>query len=85
LIREEIQTTYKQDLQSVYDQLQIQRGQLEKRELFAHPRYVAPLLEYIVTDFERSRRLWEDATVVLKLGPLQSLVAAYLRQINLKE
>ncbi|MFN5516183.1 MAG: type I restriction endonuclease subunit R [Cyanobacteriota bacterium] len=63
LIREEIQTTYKQDLQSIYDQLQIQRGQLEKRELFAHPRYVAPLLEYIVTDFERSRRLWEDATV----------------------
>jgi len=35
----------------------------EKKLLFSHRRYVEPLLEYILEDFENSRRRFADQTI----------------------
>ena len=70
LIREEIEITYKQQLQEIYQQLQIEKGAVPearfapaKQTLFAHPQYCGPLLAYIVEDFEKSRRLANDHSI----------------------
>ena len=62
LLREDIETTYRRSLHSLRQQLSIEEGQLRKKDLYAHERYVAPLLDYIVTDFQRSRLL-TDSTI----------------------
>lgn len=62
LLREDIETTYKRNLHSLRQQLSIEQGQLRKKDLYAHERYVSPLLNYMVTDFLRSRLL-TDPTI----------------------
>ena len=62
LLREDIETTYKRNLHSLRQQLSVEQGQLRKKDLYAHERYVSPLLDYIVTDFLRSRLL-TDPTI----------------------
>lgn len=55
LIREGIKTEYRAKLQSVLEELETQKGSYKKRDVYAHPKYVAALVEYIVDDFKRSR------------------------------
>lgn len=62
LLREDIETTYKRNLHSLRQQLSVEQGQLRKKDLYAHERYVSPLLNYIVTDFLRNRLL-TDPTI----------------------
>lgn len=62
LLREDIETTYKRNLHSLRQQLSIEQGQLRKKDLYAHERYVLPLLNYMVTDFLRNRLL-TDPTI----------------------
>ena len=47
LIREEIETAYKIKLKKVLDGLDIRRGDVDKRTVYAHDSFVAPMLEYI--------------------------------------
>ena len=63
LLREDIETTYKRDLRNLRSQLSVQEGELRKKDLYAHEKYVAPLLSYIVEDFCRSRRLMGDNSI----------------------
>ena len=63
LIREGIKTEYRAKLQSVLDELETQKGSFKKRDVYAHPKYVAALVEYIVDDFERSRITLNDHTI----------------------
>ena len=63
LIREAIETSYKTKLRSVLDQLETIKGSLQRKELFAHPKYVAPLTKYIVDDFQNSKRNLGDDTI----------------------
>lgn len=63
LLREDIETTYKRDLRNLRSQLSVQEGDLRKKDLYAHEKYVAPLLSYIVEDFCRSRRLMGDNSI----------------------
>jgi type I restriction enzyme R subunit len=63
LIREGIETTYKTKLKSILDELNIERGSVAKREIFAHHKYVQPLTEYIIYDFEKSRLRLNDPTI----------------------
>lgn len=63
LIREDIATEYKISLQKALDDLEVQQGDIDKRELYAHPRFVEPMLKYIVTDFEKSRGAMNDASI----------------------
>ena len=55
LIREGIETSYKMQLAQVLKELDIMKGGLEKKQIYAHERFVEPMLEYIVSDFENSQ------------------------------
>ena len=63
LIREAIETSYKAKLRSVLDELETIKGSIQKKDLFAHPKYVAPLTEYIVGDFLKSKVTLGDDTI----------------------
>ena len=63
LIREEIATNYRLSLQAALASVQLQQGDIDRRLLYAHKRFVEPMLDYIVTDFEKSRRALGDATI----------------------
>jgi len=63
LIREEISTTYKLTLQQALDQVKVQQGNIEKSEVYAHPTFVEPMLDYIVSDFESSRQTYGDNSI----------------------
>jgi type I restriction enzyme R subunit len=63
LIREGIKTEYRVKLQSILEDLKMQEGSLKKRDIYAHPKYVAALLEYIVDDFRRSRIALGDSSI----------------------
>ena len=40
-------------LQQALDEVKVLEGDIEKKYLFAHPRFVEPMLEYIIGDFEK--------------------------------
>ena len=63
LIREEIATSYKLSLQAALAEVELQQGDIEKEELYAHPRFVEPMLDYILDDFEHSRAALNDSTI----------------------
>ena len=52
-MREDIETSYKESLQTINEE--ILRGDLSKDDIFAHPRYVSPMLDFILEDFNRAR------------------------------
>ena len=54
LMREDIETSYKDNLRDIIDE-EIQRGGLSKDDIFAHPRYVSPMSDFILEDFNRAR------------------------------
>ena len=62
LMREDIETSYKDNLRSINEE--IQRGGLPKEDIFAHPRYVEPMLDFIIEDFNRARDvIFDDQTI----------------------
>lgn len=63
LIREEIATNYKLELQKALAEIEIQQGDLNKELIYAHPTFVEPMLDYIITDFEKSRGALNDASI----------------------
>lgn len=63
LIREGIKTEYRAKLQSVLEELETQKGSFKKKDVYAHPKYVAALVEYIVDDFKRSRIALNDQSI----------------------
>ncbi len=63
LIREEIETSYKSTLSDVLAQFEIQKGELDKSTVFAHKNFVAPMLDYILVDLQRSRMLHNDQSI----------------------
>lgn len=54
LIREEIETTYKNQLNATLDQI-VRQGSIAKKKLYAHPKFVKKMVDYIVQDFEEGR------------------------------
>ena len=62
LMREDIETSYKDNLRAINEE--IQRGDLSKEDIFAHPHYVEPMLDFILEDFNRARNLiFDDQTI----------------------
>lgn len=54
LIREEIETTYKNQLKATLDQI-VRQGSIAKKNLYAHPKFVEKMVDYIIQDFEEGR------------------------------
>jgi type I restriction enzyme, R subunit len=63
LIREEIATSYHLKLKAALDEIDVIKGKSDKKLVYAHARFVEPLLEYIVTDFQKSRITMNDNTI----------------------
>ena len=63
LIREEIETGYKLSLQEALKEIEILKGNADKKVVYAHFKFVEPMLKYIVDDFERSRVSMNDNTI----------------------
>jgi len=65
LIREEIETTYKDKLRRILKEFeqQVENGTLKKKDLYAHERFVSPMLNYILNDFRNSRTRFGDKTI----------------------
>ena len=62
LIREEIETKYKMQLKETLEQIKLLKDMTHRKLVYAHPKFVEPMLDYIVQDFEDSRVMKNDYT-----------------------
>jgi len=63
LIREDIETTYKIQLKEALKEVEILKGDADKRIIYAHEKFAEPMLDYIVQDFLKSRIRFGDHTI----------------------
>lgn len=55
LLREEIETSYKEKVRGIINDIKVHAGDINKKDLYAHERFVMPMLEYVTDDFIKSR------------------------------
>ena len=63
LIREEIESDYKIVLQQALEKIKVLKGDIPRKEVFAHHSFVEPMLDYIINDFEKSRLTYSDRSI----------------------
>ena len=63
LIREGIDTAYKMQMKEILDQIEVLKGDAKKKLVYAHPKYVGPLLDYIADDLLKFRKTENDDTL----------------------
>lgn len=63
LIREDIETSYKLNLQKTLEEIEILKGNADKKVVYAHEKFVEPMLDYIVKDFEQARISMNDNSI----------------------
>ncbi|NPD47606.1 type I restriction endonuclease subunit R [Lentimicrobium sp. S6] len=63
LIREEIETNYKLTLQDALKEIEILKGDADRGTVYAHHKFVEPMLDYIIKDFERARISMDDNSI----------------------
>ena len=65
IIREDIETSYKERLSDVYDKLDtlVQKKDIRKSEIIEHPSYVEELAHYIMRDLKEFRKIQGDDTL----------------------
>ncbi len=63
LIREGIETNYKIQLEQALKEVEILKGNAERRVIYSHAKFAEPMLDYIVEDFVKSRVRFGDHTI----------------------
>lgn len=63
LIREEIETNYKLALQQTLEDIKVLQGNADKKTVYAHHKFVEPMLDYIVKDMEQARIARDDNSI----------------------
>jgi type I restriction enzyme R subunit len=63
LIREGIETEYKIQLEQALKEVEILKGDADKKVIYAHKTFAEPMLDYIVRDFVNSRKKFDDYTI----------------------
>ena len=65
IIREDIETSYKERLSDVYDRLDtlVQKNDIKRSQIIEHPSYVEELARYISDDLRRFRKIQGDDTL----------------------
>ncbi|WP_246031052.1 type I restriction endonuclease subunit R [Rhodanobacter lindaniclasticus] len=63
LIREEIATRYRMQLQQALAAIEVQQGGIERKALYAHKHFVGAMLDYILRDFVQSRITFGDDSI----------------------
>lgn len=83
LIREEIETTYKAKMASTLEMLEVQQGSITKKDLYAHPKFVSDMVDYIINDFTKGRTALDDsigAMIVCDSAPQARVVSESLNR-----
>ncbi len=62
LIREAIETKFRTEINKVYEEI-VKQGEFTKSQVFAHQKFVEPLVQYIIDDFKKSRIIHNDDTI----------------------
>ena len=86
LLREEIETKYKEKLQNIYNSIEkIKKGSITKREIFSHKKFVKPMTDYIIENFKESRMVLGDngfgGMVVCDSSDQARKIYSYLKKI----
>jgi type I restriction enzyme R subunit len=63
LIREGIETNYKIRLEEALKEIEVLKGDVERRVIYSHAKFTEPMLDYIVEDFVKSRTRFGDHTI----------------------
>jgi type I restriction enzyme R subunit len=63
LIREEIATNYKIVLEKALKEIEVLQKDIPRNEIYAHRKFVEPMLDYIMEDFDRFKVANGDATI----------------------
>ena len=65
IIREDIETKYKEKLSAIYEKLEtlVQKKDIKKADIIEHESYVKELLRYIITDLKQFRMVRGDDTL----------------------
>lgn len=63
LMREGIDAEYRMKLEDIIRSIEIQKGTVKREQIYAHPNFAKPMLEYIINDFQTSRKYHGDNTI----------------------
>lgn len=63
LMREEIETKYRMMLEQALKDIRVLSKDISKKDVYAHEKFVEPMLDYMVQDFEKFRTTWNDNSV----------------------
>ncbi len=63
LIREAIETRYRMEMAQMLEEISVLQGSNNRKLLYAHEKFVKPMLDYIVSDFGRARQVSNDGTI----------------------
>lgn len=89
LLREAIETTFRNKVKGILDAIETEQGALTKSEVFAHKKFVEPLVEYIITDFKKSRIIHNDDSIggmiVCDSSEQAKMIFDYVQKYNDKQ
>ena len=60
LMREQIESNFKIRMQEILNQIRVKEHQVKKDDIYSHPNFVNPLLDYIVNDIRSFRAKGDD-------------------------
>jgi len=63
LIREEIETAYKMTLKKALEEIELLKGDADRKYVYSHYKFVEPMLSYVIRDFENARIAMGDHTI----------------------
>lgn len=88
IIREEIETSYKENLTQIMDKLEqlVQKKDVQKSTIIEHENYVKELIRYVISDLTRFRRQHGDNTlggmIICETSGQASNLAAYWDEVQ---
>ena len=63
LIREQIESSYRLDMIETLKEIEVLKGHVDRKQIYANPKFVEPMLNYVIADFEKSRLTFNDAGI----------------------
>lgn len=63
LIREDIETKYKSQLSEILAQIKVLSKDVDPKKVYAHPKFVEPMLDYIMENLRKSRIQFNDDSI----------------------
>ena len=81
LIREEIETPYKNQMNETLDQI-VRQGSIAKKELYAHPKFVEKMVDYIIHDFGEGRNVLDSSIGAMIVCDSSEQAREVDRQLN---